>query len=57
MISLQHYAGSKQPSYKKIMTMQMFATYDKAKPHIESVRRLNLAAVKHTTVEVTKLPL
>jgi hypothetical protein len=34
----------------------MFATLDKAKPDIESIRGLNLAAVKHTTVQVTRLP-
>jgi hypothetical protein len=28
----------------------MFAILDKAKPDIESIRGLNLAAVKHTTV-------
>jgi hypothetical protein len=29
--------------------------FDKAKPDIESTRGLNLAAVKHTTVQVTRL--
>jgi hypothetical protein len=28
---------------------------DKAKPCIESIRGLNLAVVKHTTVQVTRL--
>jgi hypothetical protein len=36
--------------------MRMFAILDKAKPDIESTRGLNLAAVKHTTVQVTRLP-
>jgi hypothetical protein len=35
----------------------MFATLDKVKPDAENIRGLNLAAVKHTTVEVTRLPL
>jgi hypothetical protein len=30
---------------------------DKAKPNTENIRGLNLAAVKPTTVQVTKLPL
>jgi hypothetical protein len=33
-----------------------FAILDKANPDIESIRGLNLAAVKHTTVQVTRLP-
>jgi hypothetical protein len=37
--------------------MKMFATLDKAKPVTENTRGLNLAAVKHTTVQVTRLPL
>jgi hypothetical protein len=28
---------------------------DKAKPDMENIRGLNLAAVKHTTVQVTRL--
>jgi hypothetical protein len=40
----------------KIMIMRMFVILDKAKPDIESIRGLNLAAVKHTTVQVTILP-
>jgi hypothetical protein len=40
----------------KIM-MRMFAILDKANPDIESIRGLNVAAVKHTTVQVTRLPL
>jgi hypothetical protein len=37
------------------MKMQMFATLDKANPDTESIRGLNMAAVKHTTVQVTRL--
>jgi uncharacterized membrane protein YfhO len=33
--------------------IQMFATLDKAKPSIENIRGLNLAAVRPTTVQVT----
>jgi hypothetical protein len=36
--------------------MKMLAILDKAKPDIESIRGLNLAAVKRTTVQVTRLP-
>jgi hypothetical protein len=32
------------------------AILDKAKPDIESIRGLNLAAVMHTSVQVTRLP-
>jgi hypothetical protein len=39
------------------MEMQMFAILDKAKPDTEYVRGLNLAAVKHATVQVTRLSL
>jgi hypothetical protein len=39
------------------MKMNMFAIYVKAKPDIESVRGFNLAVVKLTTIEVSKLPL
>jgi hypothetical protein len=35
--------------------MNIFAVKDKAKPDIESIRGLNLAAVKLTTVQVTRL--
>jgi hypothetical protein len=35
----------------------MFAAQDKSKPDTENVRGLNLAVVKLTTVQVTKLPL
>jgi hypothetical protein len=39
------------------MRMDMFAAKDKAKPDIENIRGLNLAVVKLTIVQVTKLPL
>jgi hypothetical protein len=39
----------------KIMIMKMFAILDKAKHDIESIRGLNLAEVKHTTIQVTRL--
>jgi hypothetical protein len=54
MIILQNYAGNKQKSYK-IMKMQMSAILGKAKPNTEKIRGLNLAAVKHTTVQVSRL--
>jgi hypothetical protein len=37
------------------MKMLMFATLDKANPDTENIRGLNLAAVKYTTVQVTRL--
>jgi hypothetical protein len=40
-------------SYK----IMMFATLGKAKPDTGNIRDFNLAAVKHTTVQVTILPL
>jgi hypothetical protein len=36
------------------MKIKMFATLDKANPDTGNVRSLNLAAVKYTTVQVTK---
>jgi hypothetical protein len=39
------------------MRMNTFAVQDKMKPDIENIRGLNLAVVKFTTVEMTKLPL
>jgi hypothetical protein len=39
-----------------IMIMKMFATLDRAKPDTGNTRGLNLAAVKHTTVQVSRLP-
>jgi hypothetical protein len=38
------------------MVMKMFAILDKAKPDIENIRGLNLVAVIHATVQVTRLP-
>jgi hypothetical protein len=37
--------------------MNTFEVLDKAKPDIENIRGLNLAVVKLTSVQVTKLPL
>jgi hypothetical protein len=45
-----------QKSYK-IMKMQMFAILDKVKSGSKHVKSLNYAAVKRTTVQVTRLPL
>jgi hypothetical protein len=42
---------------QRIVKMQMFATLYKAKPDTGNIRGLILAAVKHTTVQVTRLPL
>jgi hypothetical protein len=39
------------------MIMKMLSTLEKAKLDTGNTRGLNLAAVKHTTVEVTRLPL
>jgi hypothetical protein len=39
------------------MKMEMFAALAKAKPDTGNIRGLNLAAVKHATVQVTRLPL
>jgi hypothetical protein len=47
-------AGNKQGSYD-IMRITMFAAQDKAKPDTENVRGLNLAVIKLTTIQVTKL--
>jgi hypothetical protein len=41
----------------KTMIMKMFATLDKEKSNTENIRGLNWAAVRHTTVQVTRLPL
>jgi hypothetical protein len=50
-----------EQSYKKRpeepKESKMFAPLDKAKPVTENIRGLNLAAVKHTTVQVTRLTL
>jgi hypothetical protein len=53
VIIQQNYAGNKQKSCK-IMKMLMFATFDKTKRDTANIRSLNLAAVKHQTVQVTK---
>jgi hypothetical protein len=37
------------------MKMQLFATLDKANPDTGNIRGLNLAAVKNTTVQVSRL--
>jgi hypothetical protein len=47
-------AGNKQGSYE-IMRITMFAAQDMVKPDRENIRGLNLAAVKLTTIQVTKL--
>jgi hypothetical protein len=39
------------------MRTNIFPIQDKAKPDTVDIRGLNLAAAKHTTVQVTKLPL
>jgi hypothetical protein len=41
----------------KIMKRQMFTTLDKANLDTGNIRGLNFAAVKHTTAQVTRLPL
>jgi hypothetical protein len=56
MISSQNYAGSKQKSYE-IIIIQIFVILDKVKPNTGNIRGLNLATVKPTTVQVTKLSL
>jgi hypothetical protein len=54
MIILQNYAGNKQKLYK-IMKMQLSAILGKAKPDTKNIRGLNLAAVKRTIVQVSRL--
>jgi hypothetical protein len=44
-----------QKSYK-FKGMDIFVVQDKVKPNIENISGLNLAVVKLTTVQVTKLP-
>jgi hypothetical protein len=39
----------------KIMIIKMFTILGKENPDIESIRGLNLAVVKHMTVQVTRL--
>jgi hypothetical protein len=55
MTSLQNYAGNRQKSSKN-MVMKMFATLDKGKPNTANINGLNLAAVKLTIAQVSKLP-
>jgi hypothetical protein len=38
------------------MKIKIFVTLDKAKPHTENIRGLNLAVVMCTTVQVSRLP-
>jgi hypothetical protein len=54
MFILQNYKRSKQKPYER---MKMLAIQDKAKHKTGKMRRLNVAAVKLTTVQVTALPL
>jgi hypothetical protein len=42
-------------SHIQIMKMQMFAILDKANRYTGNIRGLNLAAVNHTNVQVTRL--
>jgi hypothetical protein len=39
------------------MKMQMFTTLEKAKPDMENIRGLSLAAVERNTIQVTRQPL
>jgi hypothetical protein len=41
----------------EVMIAEMFAILGKAKPVTENIRGLNLAAVKHTTIQVSRLPM
>jgi hypothetical protein len=50
----QNYASKKQKSHK-IIRMNMFAEWGKAKPDIGNIRGLNMAAAKLTTVQLIKL--
>jgi hypothetical protein len=52
----QKYAYNKMKS-NRIRRMTMFAVKEKAKLDTENIRGLKVAAVKLTTVQVTKLPL
>jgi hypothetical protein len=52
LIIHQNYAGNKQKSYK-FKKMQVLAILDKENPDTGNIKGLNLAAVKHTTVQVT----
>jgi hypothetical protein len=42
---------------REIMKTRMFVVLDKAKPDTENIRGLNVTTAKHTTVQVTRLPL
>jgi hypothetical protein len=55
LITKQNCAGNKQKSYK-IMLTKMFAILDKAKPVTENIRASNLAVIKHTADQVSRLP-
>jgi hypothetical protein len=39
------------------MKLQMFATLEEVNPDTENLRESSLAAVKRTTVQLTRLPL
>jgi hypothetical protein len=54
--TVQYIRQHQNSTQQSIMIMRMFAILDKAKPDIKSIRGLNLKAVKHTTVQVTRLP-
>jgi hypothetical protein len=56
IILSQNYAGNKLKSYE-IMRIEILATLDKTKLSTGIIRDLNWAALEHTTVQVTKLPL
>jgi hypothetical protein len=55
MTAQQNCAGNKQGSHK-IKEIQMFET-SKCEPKAQNIIGLKLAAAKHTTVQVTRLPL
>jgi hypothetical protein len=44
----------KQAEIIPIMKMKMYAILDKAKPHTENIKGLNMAAVISTTVQVSR---
>jgi hypothetical protein len=56
-VYIQLYNKTVQATTKsyRIMRMNMFAVQDKAKPDKENMKGLNLAVVKLTTVQMTKL--
>jgi hypothetical protein len=53
---IRNYAGDRQKPYR-MMRINMFVVWDKENPDIENITGLNLAVVKLTTVQVTRLPL